>query len=192
MATNKQIEFYKSMISKSIDYSLQIAEIEGRAVPNMREGLDHHAGLAIENFLALSIMDASDRIQSRMKKLTELEMRVKFMQAEGEKTNKAVAQDKPMLAQGMYEMDGAIYKVQKAIYESGFMYAKKLTEVEEGKWKFVFAQGTIAKLTPQHRLTAEAAKEFGKVTGVCSVCGRTLTDETSIAEGIGPICKKRI
>jgi hypothetical protein len=33
-----------------------------------------------------------------------------------------------------------------------------------------------------------AARAFGKAWGVCTVCGRTLTDDTSIANGIGPIC----
>lgn len=34
----------------------------------------------------------------------------------------------------------------------------------------------------------EAAKRIGLLTGSCCVCGRTLTDEYSIANGIGPIC----
>lgn len=34
----------------------------------------------------------------------------------------------------------------------------------------------------------EAAKQYGKESGICSCCGRTLTDPASIAAGIGPIC----
>lgn len=34
----------------------------------------------------------------------------------------------------------------------------------------------------------EAVKEIGMLTGNCCVCGRTLTAEDSINEGIGPIC----
>ena len=34
----------------------------------------------------------------------------------------------------------------------------------------------------------EAAKRIGLLTGSCCVCGRTLTNEDSIAGGIGPIC----
>lgn len=33
-----------------------------------------------------------------------------------------------------------------------------------------------------------AAIKHGRLTGACSVCGRTLTDADSIAAGIGPIC----
>lgn len=36
-----------------------------------------------------------------------------------------------------------------------------------------------------------AAVRFGRVTGSCSCCGRTLTDPDSIARGIGPICAER-
>lgn len=34
----------------------------------------------------------------------------------------------------------------------------------------------------------DAAKRIGLLTGHCCVCGRTLTNEGSIEEGIGPIC----
>jgi hypothetical protein len=34
----------------------------------------------------------------------------------------------------------------------------------------------------------DAARAFGKAWGICTVCGRTLTDDDSIARGIGPIC----
>lgn len=34
----------------------------------------------------------------------------------------------------------------------------------------------------------KAALEYGRSTGVCGCCGRELTDPTSVAAGIGPIC----
>lgn len=37
----------------------------------------------------------------------------------------------------------------------------------------------------------DAAKAYGKLTGSCSCCGRTLTDPTSIELGIGPICAEK-
>lgn len=42
------------------------------------------------------------------------------------------------------------------------------------------------------RLTLEQAQEFGRLYGVCGICGATLTDETSIAAGIGPVCAGRL
>jgi hypothetical protein len=38
---------------------------------------------------------------------------------------------------------------------------------------------------------AEATKLYGIELGHCGVCGRTLTDETSRAYGIGPVCRER-
>lgn len=35
---------------------------------------------------------------------------------------------------------------------------------------------------------SEIAKAYGKKTGICSCCGRELTDPASIEAGIGPIC----
>lgn len=37
----------------------------------------------------------------------------------------------------------------------------------------------------------EALKSIGIATGRCCVCGRTLTDENSIAAGIGPVCAEK-
>lgn len=34
----------------------------------------------------------------------------------------------------------------------------------------------------------EAVREIGILTGSCCICGRTLTAEESISDGIGPIC----
>lgn len=38
---------------------------------------------------------------------------------------------------------------------------------------------------------AAASRLYGQEIGSCGVCGRTLTDETSRAYGIGPICRER-
>lgn len=35
----------------------------------------------------------------------------------------------------------------------------------------------------------ESAKRYGRATGICCCCGRTLTDPASIEAGIGPICQ---
>jgi hypothetical protein len=38
----------------------------------------------------------------------------------------------------------------------------------------------------------ETLAVFGKATGICGCCGRTLTDPVSITRGIGPICWGRL
>jgi len=42
------------------------------------------------------------------------------------------------------------------------------------------------------KLTAEDAKWFGKLYGRCMICGRTLENEESIANGIGPVCADKL
>ena len=84
-----------------------------------------------------------------------------------------------------------IYKVYKMVHGSGRQGLKRLQPVQPGSRKGQFRYiGLASKNLPWHarKMTIEEAKEFGKLYGFCVVCGRTLTDEISIANGIGPIC----
>lgn len=89
----------------------------------------------------------------------------------------------PAVTEGMYRMDGKVYKVQAAVHGSGNLYAKVLAGQS-----FQYERGAIMRLRPEHRMTLADAAEFGRLYGQCCVCGRTLTDEVSIANGIGPVC----
>lgn len=102
--------------------------------------------------------------------------------------------------EGMYRTpDGQIYKVQIAVHGSGRPYAKRLVKLDEPRemakgtrtHDFVREPGALAKLTPEMRMTLDEMKEWGKLYGTCCKCGITLTDETSIADGIGPVCGGR-
>jgi hypothetical protein len=102
---------------------------------------------------------------------------------------------------GMYrKADGSIYKVQRS-NTSGNLYAKKLTPIggerlsENGaavQWHFVYDPGAIRTLRASNLLTLDEAKAFGIRYGVCCVCSTTLSDATSVANGIGPVCAKRL
>lgn len=92
------------------------------------------------------------------------------------------------LAVGMYQLaNGDIYRVQ-ASRETGNLYAKRLDLIDG----FVYEQGAIRKITASDRMTLEQAKFFGVETGFCCVCGIFLTDPKSVANGIGPVCAKRV
>lgn len=104
----------------------------------------------------------------------------------------------PEITDGMYRvsLDGGpvmtIYKVQRAIHGSGKLYAKKLViddSVSPANCYFDYAPGVVRQLRPEHKMSLEDAKRFGALYGTCCVCGRTLTNEASIEEGIGPICR---
>lgn len=85
--------------------------------------------------------------------------------------------------EGMYATaDDRIVKVQES--QAGRLYAKVLTG-----GSFEYAPGAMRDIV--RKLTLDEAKAYGKVTGQCCVCARKLTNEDSIAAGIGPVCAGR-
>lgn len=106
----------------------------------------------------------------------------------------APAQPSAELEDGFYELPGIdvndpafrIVKVQHAVHGSGNQYAK---ELNVGTGKFEYVAGLISKVRAEGtNLSLERARELGQLYGICVRCGATLTDEDSIAAGIGPVC----
>lgn len=91
---------------------------------------------------------------------------------------------------GMYVLNGEIFKVQHAIHGSGKPYAKLFVPPAGPGLKatFVYTLGAIKNLRPEHRMTKEQARQYGKLTGTCVFCARVLTDERSIDAGYGEKC----
>ncbi len=94
--------------------------------------------------------------------------------------------------EGIHQLGDVVYKVQLNLAGTR-TYAKELLVSGEGDdavglWDYV---GRVNGLDDSTLLSLEEAKAFGQLYGVCCNCGRRLTDETSIAEGIGPVCAKR-
>jgi len=99
----------------------------------------------------------------------------------------------PELEDGMYVLDGVIFKVQHAVHGSGKQYAKRLVPGAPGeRATFEYAPGVVNRLRPEHRMTMDQAREFGALYGTCCQCGRVLTNEDSIEAGIGPICASKL
>lgn len=89
------------------------------------------------------------------------------------------------LDEGMYKVGEEIFKVYRT--QAGHIATKQLTE--DG---FEYTgRKPLATIKAEHRMTLDEAKEYGKVTGTCCNCGRMLTNEESIAAGIGPICASK-
>lgn len=85
---------------------------------------------------------------------------------------------------GIYVYEGQYVKVLVAIYGSGRRYTKVFnTETEEWERK----GNLLGKLRPEHKLTEEQASRFA-IYGRCVSCNRPLTDELSIARGMGKDC----
>ena len=70
---------------------------------------------------------------------------------------------------------------------------KTFLQAEDGTWSWVYL-GRIDRhfdVDTMELMPIEEAKKFGQVNGYCIRCGALLTDEGSIAEGIGPICAEK-
>lgn len=99
------------------------------------------------------------------------------------------------LEDGVYLHDGKIYKVIHAVHGSGKQYAKVL-EVqrnEDGTTSGTFeyaGRQPLASITAADRLTAEKAREYGLLYGMCVNCARDLTKEESIHVGYGQTCAR--
>ena len=97
------------------------------------------------------------------------------------------------LTDGIYVTDdGRTIKVQEARNGSGRLYAKLMDDAGSFNYETGLI-GTLASMF-QHgkarRMTLDEAAQYGALYGRCIECGRSLTDEASIAAGIGPVCSK--
>lgn len=86
---------------------------------------------------------------------------------------------------GVYYKSGDVYRV-KISQSSGRPYATKLVGGH-----FEYDPSYVRQITADDKMTLEQACDYGIQFGVCCVCGRELTDEKSVAMGIGPTCAKR-
>lgn len=102
------------------------------------------------------------------------------------------AGDVPEGIHALDQADGTIEvrKVQVAKNGSGRKYGKVL-DASSGRWDYAGQRG-LAGLSDDTLMTREQAERFGALYGMCGVCGATLTDEDSIARGIGPVCATRV
>lgn len=89
------------------------------------------------------------------------------------------------LAPGMYMVGDRIFKLQQS--QTGHLYGKELVD-----GRFTYAPGLLREVHADDRMTLEQAKAYGQNTGVCCCCGRLLTDPSSVAAGIGPVCASRV
>ena len=112
------------------------------------------------------------------------------------------ANPKIAITEGMWKLGDRIIKMQIAHHGSGRLYGKELivsndphesglNRVPEHRWERLVGAERMLRERGGQRMTLEEAQEFGRLYGFCCVCGAILTDETSIENGIGPVCGKR-
>jgi hypothetical protein len=98
----------------------------------------------------------------------------------------------PAVPAGSYgvEIDGTWKFYRVDVSKSGFVTAYVQASEDFHKLHFgpmVEVLKAIVAATP-----LEASKAYGREMGECGKCHRKLTDPTSIAEGIGPICAGKL
>ncbi|QOC56182.1 hypothetical protein SEA_MADI_37 [Gordonia phage Madi] len=111
----------------------------------------------------------------------------------GEPVAKATSGRSPeSVEEGIYATPpGIYYKVYRSVHgmNPGQLITKVLVVKDgSGKWEYRGKRPLREIAAEGKLLSLEEAKAFGKMYGFCIRCGRTLTDEGSIAAGIGPIC----
>lgn len=91
---------------------------------------------------------------------------------------------------GFHYIDKTVYRVR--ISSTGNTYATRLvpTLLSNGSWEYV-GKKPWNRLNEHTLMTLEQAQEFGKQFGICVRCAALLSDPQSVADGIGPVCKKR-
>jgi hypothetical protein len=82
--------------------------------------------------------------------------------------------------------DGNVARVRKS-RQSDRLYAERFNETT---MKFEYERGLVYHLGA--RMTMEQAREWGTRLGHCCNCGKKLTHNKSVDEGIGPKCAKMI
>ena len=96
-------------------------------------------------------------------------------------TEKATAPKVDPPEPGLYLVDETIVKVYLT------QNRRLATKVLQGR-SFRYAPGWLNKVRPEHRLTEDQARAFGKQHGFCCACARDLDDDRSLAVGYGPVC----
>jgi hypothetical protein len=98
----------------------------------------------------------------------------------------------PVTEVGMYRDDaGVIFRVKAS--RQGNLYAMRFVpDAPVKSERFVYAQGVVRSLRADQRMTVEQAQLVGVQFGICCVCGAELTATESVANGIGPVCAKRV
>lgn len=84
---------------------------------------------------------------------------------------------------GVYKKDNDYYRV------ANMRNSDRRVAYRWNGRKWDYARGYVFQLTANELLSVDEVRAFGLRTGMCAICGRTLTDPESVQKGIGPICE---
>lgn len=105
----------------------------------------------------------------------------------------------PGLVPGVYRRNGTIYVVRENRTNSN-LHARRLVEIGGRRLteadtivqiEFEYDRDALLQLRPRDQMTLEEARPFIIRYGKCIFCNTPLSDATSVARGVGPVCVKR-
>lgn len=79
---------------------------------------------------------------------------------------------------------GALYVEHNGVYSGKIIGGQFIPN-------YAAKEDTLAAILDIATNPLEKARFYGRETGICSCCGRELTDPISVANGIGPICENK-
>lgn len=106
---------------------------------------------------------------------------------------KTVSNQKNVITEGYWVLSGdqdVYYRVVTS--RNGNLYAMRFEDGEDGVWEYAPGAMSVLENGNVSKLTVERAREYGRLYGRCMLCGRTLTDPSSIEAGIGPVCASKL
>jgi hypothetical protein len=96
---------------------------------------------------------------------------------------------------GIYFYEGSVYRVYKSQYPPHHWMCKLLDveSAQHGGSRWTSVRGIVARLRPEHEMTAEQSIQFEQMYGitVCTRCGAELENDESRARRMGPTCASK-
>jgi hypothetical protein len=118
---------------------------------------------------------------------------------EGVEVRSETGVDVSGLQPGRYAVGDVLFSVQRpeAGRWAGWTFVRNGSEYVDERFGSQKPGGTYwgANADLVARIVAdpiEAMTHYGRITGRCAVCNRTLEDEVSVARGIGPVCWEKV
>lgn len=178
-ATDKQIAFMHKLMEK-IDFKITgVTSDEALGAQTICSSIRHY----LTN-MAMNKRQASALIETLIK-TSEINYGVSTAVVVNQ-----VVQPREAAPLGIYREGETIYCVRKA-RQSERVYAYQLIIIEGQNPRWDYVAGKVYELKVENMISLEAAAHYGRRTGICCICGRYLSDASSVQKGIGPVCESK-
>lgn len=169
-------------------------------VPPSEKAVRFLTALAAERKLEWLGATAEDRVARVQRELDARELDKFDVTYLIDELKRAPLDDEPGgLVPGVYRRNGTIYVVRENRTNSR-LHARRLIEIGGRRLteadtvvqiEFEYDRDALLQLRPQDQMTLEEARPFIIRYGKCIFCNTPLSDATSVARGVGPVCVKR-